>query len=118
MDDDRLLQPLAALRRKLRALAAVARDAGTTAPERAAAATLKNRLEERLRKAGVPAGDWTDHAFRLGRWAKGVRQHGSLGSGDTDWTEHARKLGKAARRDARDQSLPGSARSGCRRSPG
>src|SRR5437763_13615597 len=97
MGDDRLLHPLAALRRKLRALAAVARDAGATAPERAAAATLKNRLEERLRKAGVPAGDWTDHAFRLGRWAKGVRQPGPLGPGDTNRTAHTRKLGKADR---------------------
>ena len=101
MSDDRLLHPLAALRRKLRALAAVARDAGATAPERAAAATLKNRLEERLRKAGVPAGDWTDHAFRLGRWAKGVRQPGPPGPGDTDWTDHARKLGKAVGRGYR-----------------
>jgi len=92
---------LAALRRKLRALAAVARDAGATRPERAAAAALKHRLEERLRKAGAPAGDWTDHAFRLGRWAKGARQPGPLGSADTDWTEHARKLGKAVGRGYR-----------------
>jgi hypothetical protein len=98
MDNDRLLHPLVALRRKLRALAAVARDAGATPPERATAAALKSRLEERLRKAGAPAGDWTDHAFRLGRWAKGVRQPGPLGSGDTDWTEQARKLGKAVGR--------------------
>src|SRR5437762_14068030 len=96
MGDDRLLHPLAALRRKLRALAAVARDAGATAPERAAAATLKNRLEERLRKAGVPAGDWTDHAFPLGRWSNGVRQPSPLGPGETDWTDHPRKPGQAA----------------------
>jgi hypothetical protein len=89
---------LAALRRKLRALAAVARDAGATRPERAAAAALKNRLQERLRKAGAPAGDWTDHAFLLGRWAKGARQPGPLGAADTEWTEHARKLGKAVGR--------------------
>src|SRR5207237_10734673 len=101
MGDDRLLHPLAALRRKLRALAAVARDAGATAPERAAAATLKNRLEERLRKAGVPAGDWTDHAFRLGRWAKGVRQPAPLGPGATAWTDQARRLGKAVGRGYR-----------------
>ena len=86
---------LAALRRKLRALAAVARDAGATPPERAAAAALKKQLEERLRRAGAPAGDWTDHAFRLGRWAKGARQSGPLGSAEADWTEHARRLGKA-----------------------
>ena len=89
---------LAALRRKLRALAAVARDAGATPPERANAAALKKQLEARLRKAGAPAGDWTDHAFRLGRWAKGARPPGPLGSADTDWTEHARRLGKAVGR--------------------
>ena len=44
---------LAALRRKLRALAAVARDAAATPPERANAAALKKQLEERLREAGA-----------------------------------------------------------------
>jgi hypothetical protein len=89
---------LAALRRKLRALAAVARDASATPPERANAAALKKQLEERLRRAGAPAGDWTDHAFRLGRWAKGARPPGPLGSAEADWTEYARKLGKAVGR--------------------
>src|SRR5438105_15491290 len=98
MGDDRLLHPLAALRRKLLALAAVARDAGATAPERAAAATLKNRLKERLRKAGVPAGDWTDNAFRLSRWAKRVRQPCPTVDGDTVLPDHSRKLGKVVSR--------------------
>src|SRR5881392_2366743 len=98
MQGARLVFSLIALRRKLRMLAAVARDTGATPSERANAAALKKKLEERLRDAGAPAGDWTDHAFRLGRWAKGVRQPGPLGPGDTDWTDHARKLGKAVGR--------------------
>jgi hypothetical protein len=88
----------AALRRKLRALAAVARDAAATPPERANAAALKKQLEERLRQAGAPAGDWTDHAFRLGRWAKTMRNAGPTGSAEGDWSEHARRLGKAVGR--------------------
>ncbi len=45
-------------------------DAGATENERANAGALKARLEEWLKEAGVPAGDWTDLLFRLGRRAK------------------------------------------------
>ena len=95
MPDDPISPALAALRRKLRALAAVVRDAGATPPERANAAALKRRLERRLRDAGAPAGNWTDNAFRLGRWAKAVRKSGPLKPGEGDLTDHARRLGKA-----------------------
>jgi hypothetical protein len=98
MSDDRFLPPLAALRRKLRALSALARDAGATPPERANAAALKKRIEQRLRDAGAPAGDWTDQAFRIGRRVKDLRKSGATGSADTDWTEHARRFGKAVGR--------------------
>lgn len=85
-----------AVRRKLRALAATARDTGATEQERATAETLKARLKQRLREAGVPAGDWTDNAFRLGRWTKKMR-----GSAPpvpaVDWTGTANRLGKAVR---------------------
>lgn len=100
MDDNRAVPPFAALRRKLRALAAMAGDAGATPPERANAAALKHRLEQRLRDAGAPAGDWTDHAFRLGRKAKALRNSGPIGSGEGDrpgegdWTDQARRLGR------------------------
>ena len=86
------------MRRKLRALATMAEDAGATASERANAETLKKRLEQRLRAAGEPAGDWTDNAFRLGRWAKEIRKSKSSAAADGDWTGSARKLGKAVRR--------------------
>ena len=62
-----LLGSVEALRRKLRALTAMAGDAGATEHERANAEALKSRLEQRLRDAGVPAGDWTDNAYRLGK---------------------------------------------------
>ncbi len=67
MQANRIIGSVGALRRKLRGLAAVAQDGGATAPERANAEALKKRLEERLRAAEAPAGDWTDNAFRLGK---------------------------------------------------
>lgn len=89
---------VAALRRKLRAIASLAEDAGATASERANAEAVKNRLEQRLREAEAPVGGWTDKAFRLGRWAKEMRRSASLASTDGDWTDRARRLGKAVRR--------------------
>jgi hypothetical protein len=100
MQGDRLIGTLGSLRRQLKALAAIAEDVGATAAERENAAVLKKRLEDRLRaaEARIPAGDWTEHAFRLGRWAKKVRQTASPAVGKGDWTENAYRLGKAARR--------------------
>jgi hypothetical protein len=97
MDDDGLPDPIAALRRKLRALAAVAANPGATPAERANAAALKQRIEQRLRDAGAPAGDWTDAVFRLGRRLKDLRQAAASAAPEADWTEHARRLGKAVR---------------------
>jgi hypothetical protein len=56
-----------ALRRKLRAVVAVAQDPAATNHERANAKALIARLQHRLREAGLPAGDWTDNVFRLGK---------------------------------------------------
>src|SRR5580704_15627773 len=83
---------------ELRALASVAENAGATAPERANAEALKKRLEEKLRAAGAPAGDWTDNAFRLGRWAKEMRKSAPPAPSKEDWTDNAHRLGKAVRR--------------------
>jgi hypothetical protein len=88
---------IVALRRKLRALSAVAGDSGATEHERATATALKARLQKRLSDAGVPVGDWTDNAFRLGRWAKGVRKSAPTAASTGDWTETAHRLGKAVR---------------------
>ncbi len=93
-----LMGSLEAVRRKLRALTAVAGDAGATEHERATAEALKTRLEQQLRKARAPAGDWTDNAFRLGRWAKEIKKSASPGAPSEDWTDNARRLGNVVRR--------------------
>src|SRR5438876_7467908 len=98
MHVNRLLGSVEAVRRKLRAVTAVAADAGASEHEKANAEALKVRLEQRLAKAGVPAGDWTDHAFRLGRWAKEIGKSTSPASPKGDWTDNAFRLGKALRR--------------------
>ena len=90
--------PVAALRRKLRAIGLLAGDSGATEAERENAAAVKIRLEQRLREAEAPAGDWTDKAFRLGQWAREIRKSTSPAATDGDWTDHARRLGKAVRR--------------------
>ena len=90
--------PLEDVRRKLRALAAMAGDAGASEQERATAKALKARLERRLSEAGAPAGDWTDKAFRLGRRAKEIGQSASPAAPAGDWTDTAHRLGKAVRR--------------------
>jgi hypothetical protein len=95
MPDDAPLPPFVALRRKLRALAAVAGNPGATPSERANAQALKERLQRRLRQSGAPAGDWTDHVFRLGRWARQTRNSGASKASEVDWTEQARRAGKA-----------------------
>jgi hypothetical protein len=85
------------VRRKLRAVAAVIADPAATAHEKANAAALKGRLERRLREAGVPAGDWTDTAFRLGKWAGQLKNSSSPTSPKGDWSDNAHRLGKALR---------------------
>jgi hypothetical protein len=87
-----------AVRRKLRAVTAVAEDTGATEHERANAEAVKKRLEQQLRDAGVPIGDWTDNAFRLGKWAREVRKSGYPAPPKRDWTDDVFRLGRAIRR--------------------
>ena len=89
------------VRRKLRAVAAVIADPGATEHERANAKVLKARLERQLKDAGAPAGDWTDQAFRLGRWATSLWNSSSPISPKGDWTDNAHRLGRALRRGFR-----------------
>ena len=98
MHDNGFIRSVAALRRKLRGLGAVVEDPAATAAEKVNAQALKKRLEQRLREAGAPAGDWTDHVFRLGRRIKAARKSGSPAAAEADWTDHAHRLGKAVRR--------------------
>lgn len=85
------------LRRKLRAVTAVLEDPAATEHERANAQTLKTRLQRRLSEAGTPSGDWTDTAFRIGKWASSIRGSTSPASPKGDWTDNAHRLGKALR---------------------
>ena len=98
MNGRRVTGSVEALRRKLKALTAVARDAGVTAHEKANAEALRARLERQLKEAGTPAGDWTDNLFRLGRRVREIKDAGLPGSPSQDWTGHAFRLGKALRR--------------------
>ena len=93
-----LIGSVASVRRQLRAISAVVTDPAATEHERANAQALKARLERRLREAGVPAGDWTDNAFRLGRRAKELKQASAPASPKEDWTDNAHRLGKALRK--------------------
>ena len=93
-----LMGSVEGVRRKLRALTAVIADAGATEHEKANAEALKARLEDRLKETGAPAGDWTDNAFRLGRWAKAAAKSTTPTSPKGDWTDNAHRLGKALRR--------------------
>ncbi len=97
MDIGGLIGAVGSIRRKLRAVSAVIADPAATAHEKANAEALKGRLEHRLKEAGVPAGDWTDSVFRLGRLAGQLKNSSSPASPKGDWTDHARRLGKALR---------------------
>src|SRR5580765_8794501 len=92
------MRSIEAVRRRLRGLAAVAGNPGATEHERATAAALKTRLKQRLEATGAPAGDWTDGAFRLGRWARKIGKPATPASPTSDWTDNAFRLGKAVRR--------------------
>ncbi len=94
----RFIASVADIRRKLRAVAALAENSGATEHERANAEALKARLRQRLKEAGEPAGDWTDSAFRLGRRVKELGKAVSPESPKGDWTDNAFRLGKALRR--------------------
>jgi hypothetical protein len=89
---------VAAVRRKLRALTAIIADGGATEHEKANAEALKVRLERQLKEAGAPAGDWTDNAFRLGRWITTTTKSTSPVAPKGGWTDNAHRLGKALRR--------------------
>jgi hypothetical protein len=84
-----------AIRRKLRALAAVFLDPAATEHEKANAKVLKGRLEMQLGQKETSEGAWTGIMFRLGR---GVREITSSPPAKGDWTDHAFRLGRMFRR--------------------
>ena len=87
-----------AIRRKLRALAAVFLDSAATEHEKANAKVLKGRLETRLGQKPTSESAWTGIMFRLGR---GVREVTSSRHAKGDWTDHAFRLGRIVSRNKR-----------------
>jgi hypothetical protein len=98
---DRHTVSVEAVRRKLRAVTAMVTDTGATEHEKANAAALKTRLEQQLRQAEAPAGDWTDDVFRLGKFARSIGKSISPASSKGDWTSNAHRLGRTLRRGYR-----------------
>jgi hypothetical protein len=82
------------VRRKLRAIASVLQDPAATESEKANAQTLKLRLEQRL--GAVTRG--SDLLFRLGRAVRDVKQSVEPPAPKGDWTDHAFRLGRLFRR--------------------
>ena len=89
------MKPVDAIHRKLRGLLAVARDGAATDNEKANAEALKARLEKQLRDEGVPKGDWTDAAFRLGRTIKKLDQSTAPPASVEGASKISYRLGKA-----------------------
>jgi hypothetical protein len=90
------LRSAEAVHRKLREISAMLADPPTTGHEKANAAALKTRLEQQLGKEAAKA-PRTDLMFRLGQTVKNVRQSAPP-SPKGDWTDHAFRLGRAFRR--------------------
>jgi hypothetical protein len=87
-----------AIRRKLRAIAAVLLDPAATDNERSNAEALKLRLEKRLGSEAAPEGAWTDILFRLGRGVKNIKQSTAPPAPKGDWTDGAFRLGRMFRK--------------------
>jgi hypothetical protein len=91
----------AAIRRKLRAIAAVLSDPAATENERANAQALKLRLQERLGQQATAEGTLSSLLFRLGRGvrqAKQMKQSTAPPAPKGDWTDNAYRLGRIFRK--------------------
>ena len=84
-----------AVQRKLRALAAVFLDPAATEHEKATAARLEERLENQLAPQAANDRALSGIMFRLGR---GLKEITSPPPQKGDWTDHAFRLGKMMRR--------------------
>jgi len=88
------------IRRKLRAIASLLTDPAATEHEKANARALKNRLEKRLRGETVAGKTSADMLFRLGRAVRDIKQtmRPPPPAPKGDWTDHAFRLGRLIRR--------------------
>jgi hypothetical protein len=88
----------AAIHRKLRALAAVFSDPAANESEKSNAERLKVRLEDQLGQEAPPERAWTSLMFRLGQ---GVKEVTSAPAPKGDWTDHAFRLGRMFRKGSK-----------------
>jgi hypothetical protein len=91
----------AAIRRKLRAIAAILSDPAATENERANARTLKMRLQKQLGPEATQEDTWSGLLFRLGRGVRQIReikQSSSPPKPKGDWTDNAYRLGRMFRK--------------------
>lgn len=91
------MDPVEALRRKLRGLMAVAEDPAATDHERANATRLTRGLKAKLKEQGVPEGDWTDKVFRAGRAIRQIDKSTAPAAPLAGTSRVAFRLGKALR---------------------
>lgn len=91
------MDPVEAIRRKLRGLVAVIADPATTEHERANATDLAVRLKAKLKQEGAPEGDWTDKIFRAGQRVRHLQQATSPMTSAPRSSRVAFRLGKALR---------------------
>jgi hypothetical protein len=91
------MKPVEAIHRKLRGPGAVVKGAAATEHERANAEALKTLLEKKLGQEGVPTGDWTDVAFRLGRTVRELKTATSPPPPSSGTSKIAFRLGRALR---------------------
>ena len=95
------------VRRKLRGVVAIIRDAGATEHERANARRLKAGLQAKLAEEGVPEGDWSDAVFRFGRALRRAKQSTAPPDSIKGGTAKAAfRLGRALRRAAKKSGEP------------
>jgi hypothetical protein len=93
--------PAEAIERKLRAISAVLADPAATAHERANAKALKLRLERQLRAQSSQKQEPTDIMFRFGRVIRAFKQSTPAPAPKGDWTDHAFRLGRMLRNGLR-----------------
>ena len=90
-----------AIARKLRAISAVLADPAATEHERANARALKLRLEQQLKAQLPPKRESSEIMFRLGRAVRELRQSTAAPNPKGDWTDHAFRLGRMFRNGLR-----------------
>ena len=86
------------IHRKLRALGAVFTDPAATENEKANAKRLQDRLEGQLGQEAAPEGTLTGIMFRLGQGVKEIASPPPAKAAKGDWTDHAFRLGRLFRK--------------------